>query len=169
MKKIMLATLVALMSSQSFAATLTSQGTATTTMTLTAPAGWTITKGAVGEGTLGAGNKFTNDSILNQVPTLIIKNETATAGNYYLRGQGDSKANDGSVMFVKRGDTSKTFWAVDFAKHSGTTWVAADEAYKSKSPLAANGEATITLTALDGTTIEPGTYDVSVELLTETP
>ncbi|CAI1507252.1 hypothetical protein [Serratia ficaria] len=169
MKKIMLATLVALMSSQSFAATLTSQGSATTTMTLNAPAGWTITKGAVGEGTLGAGNKFTNVSILNQVPTLIIKNETATAGNYYLRGQGDSKADNGKIKFVKSGDTSKKFSVASFANSSGTTWVAADEVYKSNSPLAAGGEKTISLSAYDGETIEPGTYNASVELLTETP
>ncbi|CAI1507129.1 hypothetical protein [Serratia ficaria] len=168
MKKIMLATLVALMSSQSFAADLTSQGNATTTMTLTAPAGWTITKGAVGEGTLLAGNKF-NDSILNQVPTLIIKNGTATAGTYYLRGQGDSKATGGGIHFVKNGDTSKWFYVANFSNSTGTTWNESDDAYKSNEPLAASGEKTLSLTAINDAVIEPGTYNISLELLTETP
>ncbi|CAI1507169.1 hypothetical protein [Serratia ficaria] len=170
MKKIMLATLVALMSSQSFAATLTSQGSATTTMTLNAPAGWSITKGVEGEGTLGAGNKYTSDSILNQVPTLIIKNETTTAGTYYIRGAGNSNPDDGrgTILFVKRDDTSKKFWSEDF--YNGFTYEQDGNVWKSDSPLAAGGEKTISLAGPGTeTTIEPGIYDVSVELLTEIP
>ena len=171
MKKIMLTTLLALMSSQSFAANLTTQGNATTTMTLHAPAAWSITKGVEGEGTLGEGNKYTNDAILNQSPTLIIKNNSATAGTYYLRGQGSSLADDGTIMYVQREDSTKKF-AVStrhFETHSGTAWDAADNAFKSNSPLAANSEKSIVLVPADGSTINPGTYDVSVELLTETP
>ena len=169
MKKIMLTTLLALMSSQSFAVNLTTQGNATTTMTLHAPAAWSITKGVEGEGTLGEGNIFEGNDSLNHIPTLIIKNNTATAGKYYLRGNGDSKGENGTILYVKRGDKSQTFEVINMRSESDTDWDSTDEVYKSQHPLPAGGTKTILLTTYPEIEVEPGVYDVSLELLTETP
>ncbi|QJT83559.1 hypothetical protein [Kosakonia sp. MUSA4] len=168
MKKIMLTTLLALMSSQSFAA-LTSHGSATTSMTLNAPAIWSITKGVDADGTLGAGNTYTDDSILNHAATIIIKNDSTAAGTYYIRGQGDSLETDGTIVWVNASDSTQKHVVSNLTTTLDSTWSAADSAFKSNNPLAAGDEKTFSFYGQAGDTFEPGTYNLSMELLTETP
>jgi hypothetical protein len=168
MKKIMLTTVLALMSSQSFAA-LTSHGSATTTMTLNAPAAWTITKGMDSEGTLGPGNVYTGDDILNHPASIIIKNETTTAGTYYIRGQGDSLQSDGTAAWVNANDSTQTHAVPNLPKRLDATWSTADNAFKSNATVAAGAEKTFTFYGEDNDVFEPGVYNLSLELLTETP
>ena len=164
MKKIIIPVLLALASSQSFAASMNSQGSATTSLTVRANTGWSITKGEEGMLTLVDGKVHD----LDNVPTMIIRNDSLTAANYELRGQGASKGDDGTVFFVKRGDNTKKFATANFAAHSDTVWSEEDALYKSKEPLQSGAEKTIELIPYQETTVEPGVYDVSVELLTET-
>lgn len=163
-KKILIPALLTVVSGHAFASELTSQGSATTSLTLRATTGWSITKGDEGMATLVDGTVHELDS----VPTLIIRNDSPTAANYELRGQGESKGDDGTVMFVKRNDNSKKISAAYFAVSSGTTWSEEEALYKSTSPLESGAEKIITLKPYEGVKAEPGVYDVSVELLTET-
>lgn len=168
MKKVMLTTLLAVLSSPVFAA-LTSHGSATTSMTLNAPASWSITKGMDAEGTLGAGNIYTGDSILGNAATIIIKNNSTTAGNYYIRGQGDSRGSSGVIVWVNANDSTQQHLVPNLAAKLDSNWSAADDAFKSNSPLAAGAEKTFSFYGQDGDVFEPGVYTLSIELLTETP
>lgn len=168
MKKLMLATVLALMSSQSFAA-LTSHGSATTTMTLNAPSAWSITKGMDAEGTLGTGNIYTGQSIMDHAATIIIKNDSTTAGTYYIRAQGDSLQSDGTAAWVNISDTTQKHNVANLETQLDSTWSATDTAFKSNNPLAAGDEKTFNFYGEDGDVFEPGVYNLSLELLTEAP
>ncbi|APG20789.1 hypothetical protein Y71_26170 [Kosakonia radicincitans DSM 16656] len=168
MKKVMLTTLLTLMSNQSFAA-LTSHGSATTSMTLNAPTSWSITKGMDAEGTLGAGNIYTGDSIMDHAATIIIKNGSTTAGTYYIRGQGDSRGSNGDIVWVSTSNSAEKHLVPNLGVNLDSTWSAADDAYKSNNPLAAGAEQTFSFYGQDGDVFEPGVYTLSLELLTETP
>ncbi|OON38612.1 hypothetical protein BTJ39_17280 [Izhakiella australiensis] len=168
MNKLILATVLATISAQSMAA-LTSHGTATTSIVLNAGADWSIRKGVDAEGTLGSGNVYTNDDILNHKPTIIIKNGTATAGTYYIRGAGASLASDGTIRWYNDADNSKVARFPAPGTALGGTWNGEESAYKSNAELAAGAEKTFELTMLDGAVVEPGTWNMTLELFTKTP
>ena len=169
MKKLMLATVLAAISSQSFAA-LTSHGTATTSITFKPAAEWSIRTGATAEGTVNMAGVLDNDSA--HLPTLIVRNGTATDANYYLKGSGESlphSSGSKAPLFVHETDKTQTFPINSFSTDTSTTWSVADEAYKSKEKLAAGAEKTLAFDFLRGTEGIAGKYNVTLELLTETP
>ena len=168
MKKTTLITLLALMSCQSFAA-LTSHGSATTSMTLNAPAVWSIAKGVDSEGTLAAGNVYTDDSIMNHAATIYVRNGSSTAGTFYIRGQGDSLGTGGEILWVNASDNTDKHSIPNIGNKLSSVWSATDNAYKSNSPLDAGDEITFDFYGNDGDVFKPGVYNVSLELFTETP
>ncbi len=168
MKKTMLTTFLALISCQSFAA-LTSQGSATTTMTLNAPAVWSIAKGMDSEGTLAAGNVYTGDSIMNHAATIYVRNGSATAGTYYIRGQGDSQGSSGEILWVNASDNTDKHIIPNVATKLESTWNLTENAYQGNTPLGPGEEITFNFYGNDGDVFKPGVYTVSLELFTETP